>query len=362
VTLTQQATAVNGEQIWALWGRVKDEARAAALEAQQECLQALVEAWVSAWVGRAKGEPMGAAEQGQATCLRCGEAGHIRYAGHYRRRLLLCEGVIELTLPRLRCRCGAWLGYTIPWLGRRRRLGADVAARALELAGMRVSLRDAAASIGRAADTSLSPQTVLRVLERLPADRPEVPMPREIGFDGVYVRCRGRSRVILMAQDEGRGIVIDWEDARGESARAYRRLVRRLWRRGAQVDNGLRRVLGDGAGGLWQVVDEHWLGVAKTECWWHQLVADRQAGRPATPRPAGEGRMSTARLERSNREFRRRYRQMEAFRGKGSVGPTMRLFVERTLARRTGSDWLAALMRSWLRPDRRAMPSFAPCS
>jgi len=321
-------------------------------------LQQLVDGEAVGLAGRGKGEPLtGSSWQ----CGGCG-GGMLRYAGYYERRVLLRAGSVVLRIPRLRCRCGRWVSCPIPWLGKRRRLGADVVARILELAGMRVSLRDTAASVGREACSSLSPQTAARVLYRLPADRPAVPLPRVVSLDGVFVREGGRSRVLLIAQDEERGTILDWEYVGSENGAGYGRLIRRLWRRGVRRETGLERVLGDGAGGLWSVVDEHWPWVEKRNCWWHQLVLDRQAGRALTPRPAGEGRMSTTRSERWNREFRRRYRQMEAFRGRASVHPTMRILAERTLARRTGSDWLLPLVTTWLRPNPETKPLLAPCS
>lgn len=358
-TVPRAGAAVKAAAIWELWQEVHRAGGQAALVCQQQLLQALVEQWVAGWLGRRKREA-GSGES-QLCCVRCGSDDGIRYAGSYRRSLLLSAGRISLQMPRLRCRCGAWLGYVIPWLGRRRRLGLDVVAEALELVGRRVSLRDAAAHLGRRAGSSISHQTVARVVLGLPGERPAAVVPRSMSLDGVWVRARGRPRVLLVAQDEERGTILDWQESATESGAGYRRLLGRLWRRGACEATGLEQVMGDGAGSLWEVVGETWPWARRVSCWWHQLVADRQAGRALSPRPEALGRASTVRQERWNREFRRHYRQLEAFRSRASIDPRMQLIAERTLSRRSGTDWVARITTSWLQPTKTKC-SPLPCS
>jgi transposase-like protein len=118
---------------------VMAEGRAASVAVKRELLQALVDETVGRELGRARGEPKAAALAEQVSAWQCGRCASRRkadfsYSGSYRRVLAFEDGVGELHIPRVRCRCGGNVkpdfGAALP---KRKRQWFDLDLRALEL-------------------------------------------------------------------------------------------------------------------------------------------------------------------------------------------------------------------------------------
>lgn len=83
----------------------------ASVAVKREALQAFVDETTTQELGRARGQPKSPQldhQQSQWRCGRCGSQrrGDLSYSGSYRRTLAFADGVGELVIPRIRCRCG----------------------------------------------------------------------------------------------------------------------------------------------------------------------------------------------------------------------------------------------------------------
>lgn len=83
----------------------------ASVAVKRQALQAVVDERTAQELGRARGQPKSPqldAQRSQWHCGRCGSqrTGDLSYSGSYRRTLAFADGVGELVIPRIRCRCG----------------------------------------------------------------------------------------------------------------------------------------------------------------------------------------------------------------------------------------------------------------
>ena len=116
-----------------------EAAHQAGVAVKQRALQAFVDETAARELGRTRGQPKSSHlddRQSQWRCGRCGSqrSGDFSYSGSYRRAVAFADGVGELIIPRIRCRCG---GHVKPEFGallpKRKRHWYDLELTATEL-------------------------------------------------------------------------------------------------------------------------------------------------------------------------------------------------------------------------------------
>lgn len=145
----------------------------------------------------------------------------LRRNGHYRRRPLVAEGMVELRIPQLVCTdCGRSVPFAHPLLPPRRRLWLDLDQRLTELYLEGASYRGAKRILERAADTDLGLMTLWRRLQAVAEGEhaaPGRPPASVVGLDEVHQRLRGEARWLLCARARDRtGRALGGRGALGE--------------------------------------------------------------------------------------------------------------------------------------------------
>jgi putative transposase len=90
-------------------------------------------------------------------------------------------------------------------------------------------------------------------------------------------RTRGKRMVVLVAlglwtDGSGKRQILDWEIAEQEEQPAWERLVQRLWERGVKLETGLQAVVRDGSEGLEQALDYvYGSALIQQRCIFHKL-------------------------------------------------------------------------------------------
>jgi Transposase, Mutator family len=76
----------------------------------------------------------------------------------------------------------------------------------------------------------------------------------------------------LHSDPSGRREIVDWELAESESEEAWTKLLQRLWERGARAENGVRVLVRDGGSGLGEAISYvYGTSVADQRCIFHKL-------------------------------------------------------------------------------------------
>jgi hypothetical protein len=99
-------------------------------------------------------------------------------------------------------------------------------------------------------------------------------------------RKRGKRIVVLVAlglwtDGSGKRRILDWEVADQEEQAAWERLVQRLWERGVKLETGLQAIVRDGSEGLEQALDYvYGSALVQQRCIFHKLrnVSDKCVG------------------------------------------------------------------------------------
>lgn len=97
---------------------------------------------------------------------------------------------------------------------------------------------------------------------------------------------RGKRMVVLVAlglwtDGSGKRQILDWELAEKEEQASWQRLVQRLWERGVKVESGLQAIVRDGSEGLEQALDYvYGSALVQQRCIFHKLrnVRDKCVG------------------------------------------------------------------------------------
>jgi len=336
--------------------------------------------------------------------------------GYYERKLVTTEGVVNLRVPRLRCRCGKSLRVEQLGFGHRQRFSYEFQLAVVEQLGMRVALRPLAQHFVRRG-LHISPASLARMVQRLelPALGPLPLSPSEISVDGMYVRLwdkelppgwTSNTACVLIAinhdprlTEKVLGIVF----APAETEEGYRSLADLLLARGMDADAPLV-VVSDGAQVIPAAFARSFTNVRFQRCQWHLAKEVRELA-PAKEKESvtsaawwtlhapdqGEAdrrldaiterlhkrapeslaalqrgfldatlclrqpviQRTNGRSERYVRELRRHYRPREAFRDTHSAVRRIAMWAPILNAPHTGFDWLANLFAAQLGFHRR---------
>lgn len=222
-------------------------------------------------------------------CHRCGnqEPAGFRRNGVYHRKLATLCGLIQLAVPRLRCRCGAHVKLSFPVLDPRKRHWWDVWLQVVEGIGERVSvwhLRDRLARRG----LYLSRSTIVRWLGELalPQLGPIPGSTDEIQADGLYGHLwgplprlwRDHTYALLIAVNRDPSCpekVLAAVLAKEEDTEGYRSLADLLLSRGLDPAAPLT-VTSDGAQAIRSGLGISFPKAQFVRCLWHlsRLVGD----------------------------------------------------------------------------------------
>lgn len=323
-------------------------------------------------------------------CPRCGTRLTTSFVrkGSYARTVVSLVGEVQLRLPRVMCvLCRSNVPLRFPFLRPRSRLWLDIRKRVVELFAMRVSYRDIAGFLERETGWPVSRYTLRCILSELTAApgpvvwwQPGDPVPVEVQLDGVWLKVKGKLRILLLALDTTAGRpsrLLGWHLAPDESSEAYYALTYQLKKAGVTLQAGLQVVVSDGAPGIHQAIISTWPEIHHQHCHWHclqrlrdkvanpqhQAAIERDARHVLTAATGAEGLQrarvflqrwakkepraaaifrrlarhaftflklprtvvsrASGKVERLAREFRRKYRQMETFRSPRYVAPTV---------------------------------------
>jgi transposase-like protein len=249
---------------------------------QQTLEQALADE-VAELLGRGKyvRRQAGPQRRAGAVCSQCqiDWAPRFAWAGSYRRTLVTTSAAVTIRVPRLSCVCGGTVPLEFATIGRYARSWADVQARARQLRGLCLALRDVREVLAGESGTWLAPSTLNRWVHEAAAlaatlrGEPLRRVPPVVLLDGVWVKLmeptgaryqdkagRERERMrrvkvpLLVAYGldpaTGERWLLDWEQAPGEDEASWRGLLERLGARGLRADAGLVLFVHDGSAGL----------------------------------------------------------------------------------------------------------------
>ena len=249
---------------------------------QQTVEQALADE-VTALLGRERyaRRRSGPQRRAGAVCSACqlDWAPRLLRAGSYRRTLLTLDAVVSLRVPRVSCVCGGTVPLEFATFGRYERSWAEVQARARQLSGLCLALRDIREVLAAPSAVWLAPSTLNRWVHDAAALAAALRgesferVPPVVLLDGLWVKLmvptgersrdrqgRERERVrrvkvpLLVAYGvdpaTGERWLLDWEQTTGEDEASWRGLLERLQARGLRADAGLVLFVHDGSAGL----------------------------------------------------------------------------------------------------------------
>jgi len=393
---------------------VEEESRRLLLEFKQEA----IERALTLVVERVLGPRWSRRESRKLSpwmCSHCGSRtlSQVRRNGHYRRGLVVGEGLITIQVPQIECQ-GCGKAIPIEWgiFKRRSRHWTEMDKKVTELYMNGVSHRKVAEILARRIQSSISPMTSWRALQRV-GERQRMRVRERIeegeeesshevkvvALDEITHRLRGERRYTLAAQDGERGewLAMGVSDSRDEEA--WVALLDELWRMEVSPDRGVEWVICDGDLAIEGAVEIAYPGVKTQRCIWHllkniddllekryphqkerreELMAmvrriitaphyqeamrrfkalarkDGPLARYLWPqikkgieylRSPGEGvPLTTSRMERAIREYRRRTKPMDGFKSASGAENFNHLWMAKERAKKQGRDWLWEVM------------------
>jgi len=171
---------------------------------KEQVLQGTIDEAVTA----ALGERRGARLKGTAPwpCPSCGprRGDQLRRNGHYRRQVVVLEGVLTVKMPQVVCvDCHRSVAIQHPLLPRRQRLWLDLHQRVAEAYLEGCSYRATRRLLEREAATNIGLMSTWRLFQAVGRGEhavPERPQARYLALDEVYQKVRGEGRWFLCAR------------------------------------------------------------------------------------------------------------------------------------------------------------------
>lgn len=209
------------------------------------------------------------------TCRHCGPrlGSELRRNGHYRRRPVVSEGMVTLSIPQLLCTgCGKSVAFSHPLLPRRKRLWLDLDQEIALLYLEGCSYRATRRLVERKTRTATGLMTLWRSFLGTGA-APHAPAARApahyLALDEVHHRVRGEQRWFLSvrAQDAGGGQ--HWVGSVLSNDRSREAWEQALVGLGVSRYNPPFAVLSDGDQAIEGAVSMTLPGVRQQRCTWH---------------------------------------------------------------------------------------------
>jgi len=195
------------------------------------------------------------------------------------RTLLTLDAPVTLRVPRVSCVCGGTVPLEFATFGRYERTWDDVQARARQLSGLCLALRDSREVLAGGDGTWLAPSTLnwwgqeAAALAATQRGAPLGRIPPVVLLDGLWLKLmvatgeryrdrQGRERerrqrvkvplLVAYGVDPATGErwLLDWEQTSGEDEASWRGLLERLEARGLRAEAGLVLFVHDGSAGL----------------------------------------------------------------------------------------------------------------
>lgn len=221
-------------------------------------------------------------------CSHCGSRtlSEVRRNGHYRRGLVVGEGLITIQVPQIECKgCGKTIQIEWGLFKRRSRHWIEMDKEVTELYMNGVSHRKVAEILARRIQSSISPMTSWRALQRVGEkvrqrieegeERPSHEV-KVVALDEITHRVRGERRYNLAAQDGERGEWLAMKVSQSRDEEAWVALLDELWDREVSPDSGVRWVVCDGDLAIEGAVEIACPGVKIQRCIWHLLKNARE--------------------------------------------------------------------------------------
>lgn len=258
--------------------RKEGYAREEALRRAEASLQAELGAELVEEVGEPGQPRSGVARTG--TCRRCESRlrADFRRNGPYRRKLLVLEGMIELRVPMVRCRCGGYVNIEWQVLAKRGRVWVDVRLTAIRhyLGGS--SYRKAADAVSTRAAVHVSHLVGWRAMQKAGCAGRMQPSikecPETVILDEMYAWVAGKKKPFLLAVD-CQGRILGHAGPTARSADEWQKLLEGLSERGVSPEHGLKSVVADGDSAIQEAVALVWGQVPVQDCVWHVLARVR---------------------------------------------------------------------------------------
>ncbi len=379
---------------------VQQQVDAVVGEVTQKALEQGLLDEVAQLLGRAKGERRDLDDLTvvEACCNRCKTQYRRQFyrGGFYRRSLLTFEVWTKIKVPRISCVCGGMVDFEFVQIKPYARVWFDLEARARELAGLCLSLRDSVEVLAWRNGQPLAIATLNQLVNETAelADafhRGEFArVPAVVMLDGVWLKVllptgeeytdkKGRKRQhykrrkfpLLVAYGvdpvSGQRWILDWERGEDEDEASWQRLLERLQERGLHADKGLRLFVQDGSAGLAKAFEMVYFGpgVEHQRCLFHKLRNVRRdvVGEPEMTREQRQERRQAVLADatavyrgQDAQEIRRR---LESFRTKWveqepKAVATLERDFDQTLvylkamaqARQQGQEWRVECLRT----------------
>lgn len=221
-------------------------------------------------------------------CRACGSrwASQVRRNGHYRRGLVVGEGLITVQVPQIECQwCGKAIQVEWGIFKRHSRHWIEMDKEVTELYMNGVSHRKVAEILARRIQSSISPITSWRALQRVGEkvreriEEGEEEPSREVRIvtlDEITHRVRGERRYNLAAQDGERGEWLAMRVSESRDEEAWVILLDELWEKRISPDSGVKWVVCDGDLAIEGAVEIAYPEAKSQRCIWH-LLKDAQS-------------------------------------------------------------------------------------
>ncbi len=244
----------------------------------QALIQKSIEQEVLVFLGREKHRKSlkGKLFKASYPCPHCKETWSRQFNrnGYYHRQVLTLCGLINLKIPRIKCKsCKNKFNIQFEVLTPRSRLWLDVTSMNSELYGMRASFSLIQQFIFRRTKEWLGKFTLMSKVRKLTKTERTGTCPSEVGFDGMHIRSQKKNRnknaVILLATDIKQSEILDYEWCHGETKQDYDRFVKRMEKNFKLNPRDLENIVSDGNHAILATTDS--LSQYHTICSFHIL-------------------------------------------------------------------------------------------
>jgi len=298
-------------------------------------------------------------------CPNCGprESNQIKRNGHYRRYLIVKEGVIRIRVPQLEClTCGKEIALDALFLPKRKRYWIELDQKITELYLSGVSYRQVKAILDREMEWDCGLMSLWKSFQKMAkkASSSGLGEPlRVLYLDEAYTKVKGKPYWNLLALGEGKSgkrVYLGAVLSPDKSEAAWINLLEALEIPDAgsgllvihdgdpAIASALSFILPKAKGRLCAWHKLHNVFLKTKELFPHDRDKVKQAIEVAKERLKTLEPKTTSPLERGIKEYRRRTRPMDGFKSRMGAANFLRIWLVKENARMAKEDWLKAVV------------------